>query len=136
MRSGPLAVLAILLSGCPDTSSPPSSADGGPAPDAAPPPFEPPLGGSYEPDGRAVWFRVAAPRAERVEVAIFATPTGAAETLRVPLVRDGDLWSVRVAVEELPEVVYYGYRVWGPSWRWDPSWTPGSDAGFVARVTA
>jgi isoamylase len=29
---------------------------------------------------------------------------------------------------------YYGYRLWGPNWRYDPSWTPGSNAGFITDV--
>jgi glycogen operon protein len=94
-----------------------------------------PMGATYEPGGEAVEFRIAAPRATRVEVWIYAEAVGAAEVMRVALDRDGDVWATRIE-GGLPETVFYGYRVWGPSWAWDPAWLPGSEAGFVARVTA
>jgi glycogen operon protein len=95
----------------------------------------PPLGATFEPDGRAVDFRIAAPRATRVGVWIYAEAVGDAVT-HVALERDGEVWATRIGTEALPATVYYGYRVWGPSWAWDPAWQPGSDAGFVARVTS
>ena len=30
--------------------------------------------------------------------------------------------------------LYYGYRAWGPNWPYDNTWTPGSQAGFMADV--
>jgi glycogen operon protein len=32
--------------------------------------------------------------------------------------------------------IYYGFRAWGPNWRYDPTWVPGSITGFVADVDA
>src|SRR5262249_12156578 len=48
-------------------------------------------------------------------------------------------WSKTVSVATLQSsgltgTIYYGYRAWGPNWAWDPSWTKGSAAGFVADV--
>jgi glycogen operon protein len=34
----------------------------------------------------------------------------------------------------LGDIIYYGYRAWGPNWTHDPAWTPGSEAGFVVDV--
>jgi glycogen operon protein len=105
--------------------------------------WEPDLGARFEPDGDAIRFRVASERATRVELALFAEPLGATEVLRLPLEReapDGAVWAARVTVVELvaagidPATVFYGYRVWGPNWPYDPAWSPGSSAGFVADV--
>ena len=137
MRRAALLVAAIAGSGCPHEHGP-SGDDEPVVPDGAVP-FTPPLGGSWEPDGSAVHFRVAAPRATRIEVSIYAEPAGAAEVLRLPLIEEGGVWAARVAAADLAaagvDTVYYGYRAWGASWTYDPAWTPGSDLGFVARVT-
>ena len=111
---------------------------GGPSPgtgddvDAALP-WEPPLGGHYSPDGTEVSFRVASTRASRVELWIYDSPMGS-EHSRVVMERDGDVWHARVPASELPETIYYGYRVWGPNWPYDPAWQPGSDAGWITDV--
>src|SRR4051812_31057908 len=86
--------------------------DGGPAV------WEPGLGAHESPSGDEVSFRVASTRATRIELWVYAEPTGAAETKRVELVRDaGGVFGARVAASELPpEAIYYGYRVWGPNW--------------------
>jgi glycogen operon protein len=36
----------------------------------------------------------------------------------------------------LPAVIYYGYRVWGPNWTYDPSWAPGTTVGWITDVDA
>jgi glycogen operon protein len=139
MRRVWLTGLALAAAtGCPSAHAP--VGDDVVVPDGAVP-FEPPLGGSFEPDGSALHFRLAAPRATRVEAWIYAEPLGAAEVIRVELAAGGDgVWAARVATDEVRaagvDTVYYGYRVWGPSWVWDEAWQPGSEAGFVARVTA
>src|SRR5262249_37862999 len=73
------------------------------------------------------------------EVWIYAAPTGSS-ALHVAMDHDGDVWSARVAMSDLRaagvDTIYYGYRAWGPNWTFDPAWTPGSDAGYVARVDA
>ena len=86
-------------------------------------------------------FRVASTRATRVELWIYDAPRAAPARLRVAMARrpDGD-WGAEVTAAELAAAgvatIHYGYRAWGPSWTFDPAWTPGSDLGFVARVTA
>jgi len=130
-----VAVVGLLAAGCPSAGSHAGDDDGA---DAAPA-FDPPLGATTEPGGDAVWFRLASARAIRVELWIYAAPTGP-EALRIQTAREGDVWTARVTTEALAAAgvatIYYGYRVWGPSWTWDPAWSPGSDLGFVARVDA
>jgi len=89
------------------------------------------LGARFE-NGDVV-FSVWSGAADRIEVWVYDQATGAKETMRVPLVRDAQgTWSARVPAPS--GTVYYGYRAWGPNWTYDPSWTPGSDRGFVADV--
>jgi glycogen operon protein len=105
----------------------------------APPVALPDGGGSRDPglgahfDGDAVSFEVASTRATRIELWIYAEPTGP-ETMHVAMMQDGAVWRARVPASELPATIYYGYRVWGPNWTYDPAWQPGSEAGFVADV--
>ena len=91
------------------------------------------MGAHYAPDGSEVSFKIASSRAERVELWIYDAPTGA-ERSHVAMERAGDVWQTRVPASALPETVYYGYRVWGPNWPYDPSWQPGSSAGWIADV--
>ncbi|MBS1118230.1 MAG: isoamylase [Deltaproteobacteria bacterium] len=93
------------------------------------------MGAHYEPDGAGVVFRLASTRASRIELAIYDAPTGA-ERSRIVMEREpgSDTWRARVPAAELPEVIYYGYRVWGPNWPFDPSWQPGSRAGWIVDV--
>ena len=96
--------------------------------------WEPPIGAHYDPDGSGVVFRIASSRATRVELWIYDAPMGA-ERSRIVMEREaGDIWRARVATGELPETIYYGYRVWGPNWTFDAAWTPGSMVGFVTDV--
>ena len=44
------------------------------------------------------------------------------------------IWTVTVA--GLGAGTLYGYRVWGPNWPYNASWTPGSNLGFVSHVDA
>lgn len=138
-----LAVVALVLgpwlAACPaaqDTAAVDASAR-----DDGPTAFTPPRGGTWAPDGGAVHFRVASERATHVEVWIYAAPRGEPARLSRALERgaDGD-WRGEVSAAELTAAgvatIYYGYRAWGPSWTYDAAWTPGSDLGFVARVTA
>ncbi|MCX8254041.1 Isoamylase [Beijerinckiaceae bacterium RH AL1] len=85
----------------------------------------------------AVAFRVKAPAAERVELWLYAAATGGDAVLRQPMTRDDDgLFEATVPAAESigAGARYYGYRAFGPNWPYDPSWTPGSTAGFVADV--
>ncbi|MBX7192714.1 MAG: glycogen-debranching protein [Sandaracinaceae bacterium] len=88
--------------------------------------------------------RLRAPGATRVELCLFVHASGEPETLRLPLTRDGDRFTLRVPTATLRDAslgqggapLYYGYRVWGPNWPFDPAWTPGSELGLVSEVDA
>jgi isoamylase len=121
------AVVLLGLVACTGTPSP--------QPGDAAAPWEPAMGAHYAPDGSLVSFKLASSRAERVELWIYDAPMGP-ERARVVMERAGDVWQARVPASALPETIYYGYRVWGPSWTFDPAWTPGSMAGFVSEVDA
>ncbi|MGE0399707.1 MAG: alpha-amylase family glycosyl hydrolase, partial [Kofleriaceae bacterium] len=97
--------------------------------------WSPPMGAHYSPDEREVSFRIASERAERIELWIYDAPTGA-ERSHVVMEREptGNAWRARMPASELPDVIYYGFRVWGPNWPYDPAWAPGSLAGRIADV--
>ena len=117
--------LAVLVAACTHQGKvPPVAPDGGAADD-------PGLGAHW--DGDAVSFEVASTRATRIELWIYAQPTGD-PALHVPMTQDGTAWRARVPASQLPATIYYGYRVWGPNWTFDPAWQPGSEAGFVTDV--
>ena len=119
--------LALVVAACTHAGHAPVQPDS--PPDAAP--GDPGLGATWQGDG--VQFEVASTRATRIELWIYAAATGP-EMLRVPMQQAGNVWSARVAAAQLPPTIYYGYRVWGPNWTYDPAWTPGSDLGRVADV--
>jgi glycogen operon protein len=121
-----LALIA-LLAGCPASHAP-----GGDDGDDGGTTWRPVLGAHW--NGGGVEFRVASTRATRIELAIYAEATNAEPVLQLSLARDGDAWAARVEASELPETIYYGYRVWGPNWPYDPAWTPGTTAGWIADV--
>ncbi|HLL22916.1 MAG TPA: alpha-amylase family glycosyl hydrolase, partial [Kofleriaceae bacterium] len=123
-------LLVVWLVACTGTQSPALVSD-------AAVPWDPPLGANYDPDGSGVVFRIASTRASRIELWIYDAPMGA-ERSRTVMEREpsSDIWRARVATSELPETVYYGYRVWGPNWTYDERWTPGSMAGFIVDVDA
>jgi glycogen operon protein len=108
--------------------------------DADPWAHGPPLGARKHANGD-LEVRVLAPNATRIEVALFARPRGDAERVRVPLERDGDRHRVRIARARLEQAgipadatLYYGLRVFGPNWPWDPAFQPGTTIGFIADV--
>ncbi|MGA8112502.1 MAG: isoamylase, partial [Actinocatenispora sp.] len=96
----------------------------------------------YASGGTAISFGVYSSRATRVDVYLYAAPTGAQEAASYPLTKDAaNVWSATVPVPALRAAgitgpVYYGYRAWGPNWPYDPQWTKGSSAGFVGDVDA
>ncbi len=101
--------------------------------DTTPVAWEPPLGAHVSLDGATIAFRVASTRATRIELWIYDAPTGEPRD-HVAMVHEatGDAWRA-----DLPnDVAYYGFRVWGPNWPYDPAWTPGTTTGWIADVDA
>ena len=85
----------------------------------------------------SVQFALFSANATRVEVWIFATPTASTPTATYALTKTdvpNSIWTVTVA--GLGAGTLYGYRVWGPNWTYNASWTPGSNLGFVSHVDA
>jgi glycogen operon protein len=130
------AVLLTILSSCSMTShkTGPSGDDGK---------FDSPtasssgLGAALSNDGSTARFRVKSNAATRIEVYLYANASGDDEVAHHELARDtSGVWSVELPTTGLPDVIYYGYRAWGPNWPFDPTWTRGSSAGFVSDVDA
>jgi isoamylase len=137
LATAAVCALALGLSACPHPT--PRVPDAGsPSNDAGPPPA-PPLGAHRPAAGDSITFAVRSAAATRIEIELFAQPIGSASVLSVPLQQSGEVWSATVKTHDLQNAgisgtVYYGYRAWGPNWPFDPSWAPGSNAGFVADV--
>jgi len=89
-------------------------------------------------------FRLFSQNATRVEVCLFSQIQNQDPLQCFPLQRDRStgLWNAHLSQQELTALklkdatIYYGYRVWGPNWEYDPAWRPGSDVGFRADVDA
>jgi isoamylase len=102
------------------------------------------LGASYDSTQSNIGFRGYSSRATRVEVWIYAQPSGAQEKAHFVMTKDttNNIWSKAVALSTLQTrygiagPVYYGYRAWGPNWPYKRSWRKGSTAGFIADVDA
>src|SRR5215469_5107700 len=80
--------------------------------------------------------------ATRIELDLYGVAYGSPEVTKYFPTEDASgVWSVTVPVSDLQAAgisgaVFYGYRAWGPNWPYDPSWTKGSAAGFIADVDA
>ena len=122
---------AVLVAACTHQSA--LAIDAGTS-DAPPPAWQPTLGAHWDPTNSFVSFEVGSTRATRILLELFDQPTGAAAIADLPMTSNGNVWSVQVPAAQLPATIYYGYRVWGPNWSYDPTWTPGSDAGWIADV--
>jgi isoamylase len=79
-------------------------------------------------------FGVYSERASRIELLLFDDPESIRPSRQFPLERFGDVWNVHI--EGVGEGQAYGFIAWGPNWGYDPSWYPGSIAGFQSDVDA
>jgi glycogen operon protein len=99
-------------------------------------------GGEGGASSRSLLLRVRSERASRIDVYVYAAATGGEPVLIRTLAHtESDAWTATVTAEELTQagvssVAFYGLRAWGPNWPFDPAWSPGSNAGFVADVDA
>ncbi|RME88043.1 MAG: glycosyl hydrolase, partial [Candidatus Hydrogenedentota bacterium] len=87
-----------------------------------------------KPTGNGVNFNIYSERAERVELLIFDDPDSEHPARVFEMSRFHNVWSVYV--EGIGPGTYYGYRMWGPNWKYDPNWRPGKLDGFIADVDA
>jgi isoamylase len=83
---------------------------------------------------RGVNFGVYSEAAERVHLYLFDDPEAELPTRDIEMTRFGDVWNVYVEGVGLGQ--HYGFVAWGPNWRYDPQWKPGTIHGFVADVDA
>ncbi|MEO8549237.1 MAG: alpha-amylase family glycosyl hydrolase [Kofleriaceae bacterium] len=125
--------MVVLLVACAHNATPHGDDDDTVPPDAGTVPFQPTLGAHWSPDGSEVVYRVASTRATRLELELFDQPTGAAPVKSIVMDRDGDTTFI-AHVTAADAQLYYGYRGWGPNWPFDPTWQPGSDAGWITDV--
>lgn len=126
--------LAVCVAACAHQGGTPSGAGADASPPDAGAGFTPALGAHWAADGSEIVFRVASTRATRIELDLFDRPTGAVATQTIAMEQDGSTFTAHVPAASAQ--LYYGYRVWGPNWPYDPAWTPGSDAGWLADVDA
>ncbi len=101
--------------------------------------------GNYLDAGSAeLSFSLFSANAERVEVSLFTQALGGAPVGKILLAKDPRApgrWRVSLSRAERKtlgladgQTLYYGYRLWGPNWRYDPAWQPGTDIGFQSDV--
>ncbi|HEY3448155.1 MAG TPA: alpha-amylase family glycosyl hydrolase [Myxococcales bacterium] len=85
---------------------------------------------------RGVNFSVFSQRAEKVRLLLFNDPNSNKATQQFEMTRlsGSDVWNVFVEGVGLGQ--YYGYVAWGPNWRFDENWYPGSVFGFQNDVDA
>lgn len=100
------------------------------------------LGARYDSTQSQLTFRVYSSRATRIELWLYASPSGSQEVARYAMTLGANgIWSSTVSSATLASLgisgpVYYGYRAWGPNWPYSTVWTKGSAAGFIADVDA
>lgn len=98
-----------------------------------------PFGAIVDDETRSVHFTLFSANAERVELQLYRHGRDTIAFATKQLTADGGRWSVTVPFSELGELevpIFYGYRLWGPNWRFEEAFTPGSTAGFIADVDA
>ena len=83
---------------------------------------------------KGINFSVYSERAERIELLLFDDPESDKPTRQFLMTRFGDVWNVYVEGIGLGQ--HYGYIAFGPNWKYDPEWYPGSIRGFSADVDA
>ena len=80
-----------------------------------------------------VEFSIYSENATRVELWLFKEADTDVAMKKVALTKGtGNVWSTFVS--GVGAGTYYGYRVWGPNWNYEPSWTPGSSIGFISDI--
>ena len=92
-----------------------------------------PLGATLVSGG--VQFALFSQNATRVELWIFSSATASTPTSTHVMTKTdttNHIWTVTVSGAGAGTL--YGYRVWGPNWPYNASWTPGSSAGFISHV--
>jgi isoamylase len=83
-----------------------------------------------------VTFSLYSANATRIELCVFESPQNTIEVERHEMIQlDNGRWERKFTINQLApkgDVLYYGYRLWGPNWVFDPQWKPGTEFGFIA----
>ncbi len=87
-------------------------------------------------DGAGITFALYSKNATKVLLELYETKNGNPAVCDYWMEKGADnVW--RAKVELAGDSVLYAFRLWGPNWPWDASWTRGgSAAGFVSDVDA
>lgn len=81
---------------------------------------------------KGVNFGVYSANATRVDLLLFDDPESETPTQQFEMKRTGDVWNLYV--EGVGVGQHYGYIAWGPNWKYDPEWDPGTIDGFEKDV--
>ncbi len=81
---------------------------------------------------QGVNFSVYSENATKLQLLLFDDPESQLPSRQFDLKPQGNVWNVFVSGVGLNQP--YGYVAWGPNWPYDPSWQPGTIAGFQADV--
>lgn len=77
-----------------------------------------------------VSFNIYSENATRAELLLFQDPNSDRPSHSYEMSRFENVWSIYI--EGIGAGAYYGFRMWGPNWGYDPGWYPGSDIGFIS----
>lgn len=102
------------------------------------------LGAQYDPKTDKYNFGLRSEHAEKVRLCIFDGELGKEVMHFDSETKDKNhIFKFELPLEELKKAnavngenksIYYGYRVWGPNWKFDENWKPGKIDGFVCDV--
>jgi glycogen operon protein len=81
---------------------------------------------------KGVNFGVYSANATRIDLLLFDDPESETPTQQFEMKRVGDVWNLYV--EGVGVGQHYGYIAWGPNWKYDPEWHPGTIDGFEKDV--
>lgn len=98
------------------------------------------LGANFNEETRLVDFSLYSKHGEAAFLCIFDAPIGKDACCTLKMEKSGDIFGASFDPKKLFEepfegkVFYYGYRVFGPNFKYDKNWTTGSDIGFKTKI--
>lgn len=86
-------------------------------------------------------FKLFSKNGTEAVLCLFHKPKGEESFLNIKMEKEGDVFktSLELSGADFKDVLngkplYYGYRVFGPNYKYTESWTPGSKKGFIAKL--
>ncbi|MBI4652189.1 glycogen-debranching protein, partial [Candidatus Desantisbacteria bacterium] len=98
------------------------------------------FGVNYISKTKTLTFKIYSKNSTHIEICFFDQNRGADEIIRSAMVRENEeIWFSKIPLAVLQEkgmtnVIYYGFRAWGPNWGYDKNWEKGTETGFVCDV--